>query len=775
MRPHDLRLLPVAAGTWAVALLCVQIPAIVWACVGACAAGAAGALVFVRAGRRAGSVPGSRGGLAIVMLSTMAAAAMSVGLALPAREEARAWDGRVVEMTAEVTSSASLGRDGRLWLEAASTTLGPPGRAVASAAPVRVGVDPAEGFDLGARIRVVGEASVTGAGERSALVVFANDAEVLTSASGVFGAAAAIKSAFVERSLRLPEPGAGLLPGLAVGDTRAVTAALNDDMRTSGLSHLTAVSGANCAIVVGAIFWLTALCGGGRGVRVALSLGGLAGFVVLVTPEPSVVRASVMATVGMLAVLCGRPSAGAGMLSLCATVILVTDPWLAATPGFALSVVASAALILLAPSLADGMSRIMPRPVALAVAVPLAAQLACGPIIALFAQQQSLIGVAANLVAAPAAPVATVIGLVACLAAPLPMVADLLTASAWLPAAWIATTATTAARLPSAQVAVPAGPGGALVVLLVSAAIAVVLIRGPRSAERSVIVRTSRCVRWGAAMLLVVVLSLAGSRVLLDGPLATATAPDGWAIAACDVGQGDAVLVRSAGQVALIDAGPTPEPLSACLRSLGIDRVDLLVLTHFDLDHVGGVPALVGRVSTVLHGPIVEASDRRVLADLIEGGARSDEAVAGQQGALGEAAWRVLWPRRNSSAFPAGNDASVVVEFDGGEVPRSIYLGDLSAAPQRMLQRTARLGAYAVVKVAHHGSADQDPGLYEAIRPRAALLSVGVDNDYGHPRSDTLELLTATGAHVLRTDERGRILLGLREGELQVWTEKAAR
>ncbi|MGV2480543.1 UNVERIFIED_CONTAM: ComEC/Rec2 family competence protein, partial [Salmonella enterica subsp. enterica serovar Weltevreden] len=71
---------------------------------------------------------------------------------------------------------------------------------------------------------------------------------------------------------------------------------------------------------------------------------------------------------------------------------------------------------------------------------PLAAQLACGPIIALFAEQQSLVGVAANLIAAPAAPVATVIGLVACLAAPLPMLADLLAASAWLPAAWIATT-----------------------------------------------------------------------------------------------------------------------------------------------------------------------------------------------------------------------------------------------------------------------------------------------------------------------------------------------
>ena len=505
-----------------------------------------------------------------------------------------------------------------------------------------------------------------------------------------------------------------------------------------------------------------------------LSLVGLAGFVVLVTPEPSVIRAGVMAAVGMLTVLSGRPSAGAGMLSLCAAGILVSDPWLAATPGFALSVVASGALILLAPPLARGLAQGMPHPVALAVAVPLSAQLACGPIIALFAEQQSLIGLAANIIAAPAAPVATVIGLLACLAAPLPVIADLLTASAWLPSAWIAMTATTTAQLPHAQILVPAGLGSALLVAAVSAAIAVLLARGPSPAPRSNMARATVWGRRGAAAILVVLLSLAGSRALLDGPLATATAPADWAIAACDVGQGDAVLVRSATEVALIDTGPEPKPLAACLRSLGIDRIDLLVLTHFDLDHVGGAEAVRGRVEAVMHGPIAEEADRRLLEDLVEGGARVDEASAGQHGMLGEAAWRVLWPLRNSAAFPEGNDASVVMEFDGGEVPRSIYLGDLSDAPQRMLQRTARLAPYAVVKVAHHGSADQDPGLYEAIRPRVALFSVGADNDYGHPRTETLDLLAATGAHLLRTDEQGRLLLGVRDGELQVWTEEDA-
>lgn len=775
MKRRDLRLLPLATAAWAAALLCVFVPSAAWACAAGCAFGAVVLLAFVARRRRTGGHEGVCGGLAVVVLATAAGAAVSVGFAVPAREKATEWDGRVVEVIADLTSSASIGQDGRLWIEATTTGLGSPGDASVARVPVRIGVEPAEGYELGAAVKVVGEAQATEAGERATLVVYASAAEIMRPAQGIFDAAATVKRVFAERSSTLPEPGAGLLPGLAVGDTRAVSPALNDDMRTSGLSHLTAVSGANCAIVVGAIFWLTALCGGVRALRVILAVAGLGGFVVLVTPEPSVVRAAVMAAVGMLTVLLGRPSAGAGMLSLCATGILLVDPWLAATPGFALSVAASGALILLAPPLARGLSRAMPGPVALAVAVPLAAQLACGPIIALFSEQQSLIGIAANLIAAPAAPIATVLGLLACLAAPVPALADLLASSAWLPAAWIATTATTTARLPGAQLLLPAGMVSSALVALVSVCIAVVLIRAAGSTRGARHGLLALVLHRGAAAVLVTVLALAGSRVLLDGPLATATAPDGWSIAACDVGQGDAVLVRSATRVALIDTGSDPQLLEACLRSLGVDRIDLLVLTHYDLDHVGGIAGVRGRVETVLHGPVVEADERRLLADLAAAGAEVRQASAGQHGALGEAQWRVLWPQPHSVVFPDGNDASVVMEFDGGGVPRSIYLGDLSAAPQRMLSRTARLGRYDVVKVSHHGSADQDAGLYEALQARVALFSVGVDNDYGHPRAETLDLLRATGARLLRTDQQGRVLLRVQDGVLQVWTEKSGQ
>lgn len=244
MKRRDLGMLPLAMATWGAALLCVFLPAAAWACAAACGSAALVVIVLARRGRMRGA--GVAGGLVIVMLAAAAGAAVSVAFALPGREQVRSWAGRVVETTAEITSSASVGQDGRLWVEATTTAMGSPGDAEGSSAPVRIGVDPQDGFDLGAVVRVVGEAAATDAGERSVLVVYASEAEVMRPAGGVFGVAATLKRVFVERSTKLPEPGAGLLPGLAVGDTRAVSADLSDDMRTSGLSHLTAVSGAKC-------------------------------------------------------------------------------------------------------------------------------------------------------------------------------------------------------------------------------------------------------------------------------------------------------------------------------------------------------------------------------------------------------------------------------------------------------------------------------------------------------------------------------------------------
>jgi competence protein ComEC len=748
----DLRTAVVAVALWGTALLLIHVPGLV---VAAIPVALTAAVLLVITGR-------PRVGLVVLVLLCGAGLAATVAAAQPARDALAAQDGHVVEALVDVNSSASVGSDGRLWFDAQTISIGPPGHPRTLSGPVRVGIEPIDGADLGAVVRVTGQGKRTDAGERAALVIFGTRAEVAQPASGMFAVAAATRADFIQRAGSLPEPGAGLLPGLAVGDTRAVSDEVNTAMLASGLSHLTAVSGANCAIVVAAVFWLVSLLGGGRLLRVALSLAALGAFVVLVTPEPSVIRASVMAALAMLSVLLGRPSAGLGMLSLAVCGLLVVDPWLAATPGFALSAAATAALLVLSRPLLRGLGRWMPEPLALALSVPLAAQLVCGPIVALFSDIQSVVGVVANLLAAPAAPIATVIGLLACLTAPVPALADLLAAAAWLPAEWIQPPATVPAALPGATAAVPAGPVAADVVAVLSIAATLVLTR-PRS----------RRLRAAAAGVVVIALAAAAARMLLTGPMASMTTSSEWSIAACDIGQGDAVLVRSGGQTALVDTGADPQALGECLAQTGTDRIDLLVLTHFDLDHVGAATSLVGRVETVLHGPVAEPDDQRILDELAARGATVRDGAAGDHGTLGAAEWRVIWPPPDSAAFPSGNDASLVVDVAGGGVPRMLMLGDLSAAPQRQLLSTGRVRSeYAVVKVAHHGSRDQEPALYAEVAAPVALISVGEDNDYGHPRKETLALLDAAGSRALRTDQRGLVLLGEQDGRLVIWTER---
>jgi competence protein ComEC len=377
--------------------------------------------------------------------------------------------------------------------------------------------------------------------------------------------------------------------------------------------------------------------------------------------------------------------------------------------------------------------------------------------------------VLANLLAAPAAPVATLIGLAACLAAPMPVVRDGLAALAWLPASWIASTAETVTTLPGGTLPWPEGWPGAALLAVVGVAVGVVIAVRSHGAGRERLVR-------GVAIIVVAVTAGAGGGLSALGSVAGRwTLPQDWSVLACDVGQGDAVLLRSAGAVMLVDTGPAAAPLAACLARVGIVHIDVLVLTHFDLDHVGGAAAVTGMVGTVLHGPAYGDGDG-ILAVLRSGGARVVPAHAGMNGTVGRAGWRVLWPRAESPGYPFGNDASVVVDVRGGGVPPTLLLGDLSASPQRALAASAALQPpYAVVKVAHHGSADQDAGLYRQVAPTIAIVTVGIDNDYGHPRDEAMAIFAELGARVMRTDLEGVVAVSPAVGGWELWRERGSR
>ncbi|MDX2026548.1 ComEC/Rec2 family competence protein, partial [Microcella sp.] len=417
---------------------------------------------------------------------------------------------------------------------------------------------------------------------------------------------------------------------------------------------------------------------------------------------------------------------------------------------------------------------VLPAPLALAIAVPLAAQLACQPVLILLAPQVPLVGVIANVLAAPAAPVATIVGMIACLLAPIvPPLATVVAGIAWLPAAWIAGVARVCADLPGAVVPWPEGALGA--VLLAVLTVAVLVAAGVPAPIGSP--RLRRHVAFIAASTLVVVLGATAGTAALHA----IGRPDDWRVAQCDIGQGDAVVVRSDASVGLIDTGAHPELLTECLDTLGIGRVNLLVLTHFDLDHAGGAPALVGRVDRVLVGPTGRPSDEQLVDHLAAGGATIEQVTEGARGVLGDYRWRVLWPPAHRGVEP-GNDASIIIDLRGlpgcTACPSMLALGDLGADAQRMLAATHDLAAVDIVKVSHHGSADQFADLYTDLEAPLALMGVGADNTYGHPAPATLAVLEASGSTIVRSDQHGLALISASSDTtgdglaLRVWVER---
>lgn len=744
--PPRLRLLPAAVACWLAGGIAIGVPDAAAASTGVAAVVAVG-LAIAAFRVRLLVLPAVAVGAATLVLG-------AVAIAAPARTPTElletAESGRSLELEVTVGGRADEGRFA--------------GVIAGTSVPVLVFADPGTAIPIGTTVALRADLEPTEPGEDVAFLLFPRgDVEVVQGPPPLLAWAHDIRSAFLDASRGLPEPGGGLLPGLAIGDTTRVPEQLDAAMITSSLSHLTAVSGANCAIVVGAVLAIAALLGAPLPVRVGIAAVALLGFVVLVTPEPSVLRAAVMASLALGAVALGRPALGVPVLCAAVILLLIADPWLSRSYGFALSALATAGLLMLAGPLAVALSRVLPGWLATVLSIPLAAQLACQPVILLLDPSLALYGVPANLLAAPAAPLATVIGLIACLIGPLaPPLGVAVAWLGWLPASWIAAVATLFAGMPGARGAWPGGLGGVALLVAIEGAVFVAVLGAGRPR------------RLARAMSLVALVAYVAAAV--GGAVVTRVGrPADWQYAMCDVGQGDATLVRSGDAVALIDLGEDPAPLRACLDDLGVGRLDLVVLTHYDLDHVGGAEAVLGRADVVLAGPSDEHADEPLLAAFAAQGARVETVYRGARGTLGSLTWEVLWPPPRSST--PGNDASVALHWTCG-IPEpclsAITLGDLGAEAQARMAGAVDTGRVDVVKVSHHGSADQSERLYEQLGATIGLIGVGADNDYGHPAPTLLDLLAATGTTALRTDVDGLILLapGDRPGEVDVWTAR---
>jgi len=593
-----------------------------------------------------------------------------------------------------------------------------------------------------------------------AAVVFARGAPRIDGAPAPWWRGAErLRTGLREAASGLPPDVAGLLPALVVGDTTAMPPDLADDLRAAGLAHLTAVSGANITIILVAVL-LAARYAGVRGYALpVLGLVTVLAFVIVARPQPSVVRAVVMGGLAVMGVLLAGRRVGVQSLLAAVVGLLLIDPWLARSWGFALSVAATGGLLVLAPAWRDTWSARLPRPVAESLAIAVAAQAATLPLQLALAGTVGWAAVPANLAAEMAVAPATVLGAMAGVVSLVSVpVASLIAWVAGWPLAWIAGVARWGAATPLPDVHTPGGVVG-LVVGLVLVAVVVAVLRRAGAVSHS-----STLGQRVTAAVLVVVLLVAWWGTRARWP------PPGWVMVACDVGQGDAlVLAAGRGTAMVVDAGPDVGAVDRCLRRLGVTRVPVVVLTHDHADHVDGLPGVlrgrdVGQVLvSPLDDPLAQAS--AVRREAASAGLPVSPLVAGQRGVLGSLAWQVLWPARiirGEGSDP--NNASVVLLVEVNGV-RLLLTGDVEPPAQgAMMTWAAQHGVDLhadVLKVPHHGSANQDPALWDAVDPRTAVISVGADNTYGHPDPQLVATLQARGIPVERTDLDGDIAVVL--------------
>lgn len=562
----------------------------------------------------------------------------------------------------------------------------------------------------------------------------------------------------------LPDEPRGLLPGLVLGDTSLMPAPLVEQFRVAGLTHLTAVSGANLMLLLAAVFWI-----GGR-LRIlgwwrrGLGLATVAVFVVLCRGEPSVLRAAAMGLVGLAAL--GWSGAGQGLryLSWAIVGLVLFDPWLSRSVGFVLSVLASAGIIWWSRRWSKALSTWMPGWLAEAITVPVAAQLATQPVVTAISGQVSVVGVLANLVAAPLVGPATVLGFAAAgvsvIAPPLAVALGWAGGGFAQMLCWVAHAAS---GFPGAAVVWPITPAG---LTLLAVGCVVLALAAP--------------LLWARPWLAVLV-ALALIVALVRAPSVPGWPAKDWLVVSCDVGQGDATVLRAGPDAAIVvDTGPDPGPVDRCLSQLGITAVPWLVLTHLHADHSGGVAGVAKgrRVERLLYSGVETPAGnwRRVLTALP--GVPRLAATPGTVVAAGQARIEVLARR---PLFSVGadeqdsaeeNDSSLVMR---AELPglRMVLAGDVEPAGQE-----AALGSGAdlraqVLLVPHHGSARQSAGFLGAVGAAVALISVGADNDYGHPAARTLATVGSTGARIFRTDRNGAIAVASGPDGLLITTQRS--
>ena len=600
---------------------------------------------------------------------------------------------------------------------------------------------PGQRFSAQGRIVASKEARV------AALVVMKDDIEIQTQPSRWASALGAIRLGL--RSLSGDGNAGALIPGMVLGDTSKQSADFKNSMRRSGLTHLVAVSGANFALVSAFVLWMMQFLFARMKFRLSATAISLIAFIALVRPSPSVLRAAAMAAVLLVAqgTKKGRDSLPA--LGFAMAAVVVVDPWQARDAGFALSVLATAGLLLFAPVIIEKLSIHLPGKLAQALAPPIAATVFCSPIIVALSGYLAPMSVVANLLAAPFVAPITIVGFIAALFSPFaPLLSTVLIWFIRFPAGAIALIAHWASSFP--------------VLTLQSGKIGFLIIAG-------FILGSWLFKKWFKYIIVFTLIILTSITWIQRWP------GGDWQVANCDIGQGDSMVINLGNhQGIVIDVGPDAVAEDRCLKALGIKEIPLLILSHFHADHVAGLTGAiknraVGQVwVSVNSAPLNESAKAQAALEGVE----MIKAVRGMSARVGPLTINVLWPTLSATSFEEmPGDGSQINNSSIATLIRSDAFslfagGDLEPPVQEILVKD--VGPVDIYKVSHHGSRYQDLAFMSALHPRISIISVGAGNTYGHPAVQTLQALARLGSEVLRTDIDGAVAVQVRNHQFTV-------
>src|SRR5438876_401541 len=535
-------------------------------------------------------------------------------------------------------------------------------------------------------------------------------------------------------SQALPRTSAALLTGLLLGERTALPSELDEGFRRAGVYHVLAVSGFNVALLAGATLALCRLARVGRRPSAVAAIVVVLGFAAVVGPEPSVLRAVVMAVLVLAALLLEREASVTNSLALAALATLAVHPGDLFDPGFQLSFAATLGIVV-AP---------LPRRAVLgALGSSTAAQLAVLPVTLAHFNQLSTIGVVANLGVVPLAGAATIVGLVAVSLSFLSETVGVVAFDAvWPVLLALRGVVALAARMPGAVVHLPA-PGWIAVTCYVGGLAFLLAWYGDRARDGRPANSAGQS-RGGRSPLLLGIGLLVLAVGVAAWPLVRPS--DGrLRLTVLDVGQGDAIVIEMPdGRAILVDAGSGgPMRLDAGERVVapflwnrGILRLAGVAVTHDDADHAGGMAAVrrLFRIDEQWTGANPPAEPRR----------------------FGRALVTPLPPLD----APGGrrNDASLVLRIEMG-LASFLLASDIGAAREHELVASGTRFGSTVLKVAHHGSRSSTTTAFlcEA-RPTVAASSVGPRNPYGHPDPGVLARLAEAGAQIYRTDRDGAVI-----------------